>query len=67
MHCTICGKSLTYNEIGLHKKLIGKTQKSFFCKSCLAEYLGVSVALLEEKQRQYAQAGCTLFVEDKTV
>ena len=30
MHCKICGKSLTYNEIGLHKKLIGKTQKSFF-------------------------------------
>lgn len=65
MLCKHCGKSLTYNEIGLHKKLIGKTQKSFFCKSCLAEYLEVSVQLLEEKQRQYLNAGCLLFVEER--
>ena len=65
MLCKNCGKSLTYNETGMHKKLIGKTQKSFFCKSCLAEYLGVSTALLEEKQKQYLQAGCLLFVEER--
>lgn len=65
MLCKQCGKNLTYNEIGLHKKLIGKTQKTFFCKSCLAEYLGVSVKLLEEKQKQYIKAGCLLFVKDE--
>lgn len=64
MPCRQCGKNLTYNEIGLHKKLIGKTQKTFFCKSCLAQYLGVSEGLLEEKQKQYVQAGCLLFVKE---
>lgn len=64
MQCKYCGKPLSYNEVGLHKKLIGKCSQSFFCKRCLARYLDVSVQLLEEKQKQFLRAGCLLFVEE---
>ena len=45
MQCKCCGKPLSYNEVGLHKKLIGKCSQSFFCKRCLARYLDVSEKL----------------------
>lgn len=64
MNCTQCGKSLTYNETGLCKRLLGKTTRKFYCKHCLAALLGVSVQRLEEKQRQYLEAGCCLFVPE---
>ena len=65
MTCKKCGKSITYNEMGLNKKLIGKTQKEFLCRSCLAEFLDVSVERLNEKQRQFIDSGCCLFVKDE--
>lgn len=65
MMCYKCGNNLTYNEIGLNKKLIGKTEKSYLCKQCLAQSLKVSVERLDEKQRCYIESGCCLFVSEE--
>lgn len=64
MTCKQCGKPLTYNEIGLNKKLVGKTQTEFYCKRCLAEFLNVSVQRLDEKQQQFIDVGCCLFAKE---
>ena len=39
--CMQCGKELTHNEIGAHRKFINRGAEQFFCKQCLAEHLGV--------------------------
>lgn len=64
MICKKCGKPLTYNEIGLNKKLVGKTQTEFYCKRCLAEFLNVPVQRLDEKQQQFIDSGCCLFAKE---
>lgn len=64
MLCKVCQKSLTYNEMGLSKKLLGKATQEFYCKKCLAVRLKVSEQLLEEKQKQFLESGCTLFVKE---
>lgn len=64
MNCKNCDVSLTYNEIGLNKKILGKTVTEFFCKQCLAKHLNVTVARLDEKQKQYLESGCCLFTRE---
>ncbi len=59
--CRKCGSLLTRDEIGLHRKLFNRAADSFLCISCIAEYFGVTTALLEEKIRQFKEMGCTLF------
>ena len=62
MNCIRCGKTLTYNEIGLHKKLIHRGAQEFLCIECLGKHFGVSTERLEEKIRQFQEVGCTLFL-----
>ena len=38
------------------------TAEQFFCKQCLAEHLGVTPELIDEKIEQFKRQGCTLFV-----
>lgn len=60
--CYICGKeNLTRNEIGLNKKLIGRDVKKFHCLQCLADYFELSVVELEERIKEFKDAGCSLF------
>lgn len=60
--CYVCGKTpLTKNEIGITKKLIDKKTTTFYCISCLAEYLEVSTEELEAKIEEFKEEGCTLF------
>lgn len=60
--CFICGKkSLTRNEIGLNKKLIGQDVEKFHCIDCLAEYLEISTEELSEKVQDFKDTGCPLF------
>ena len=60
--CYVCGKEpLTKNEIGLTKKLIAKDSTSFYCITCLAEYLEVTEEELLAKIEDFKREGCTLF------
>ena len=60
--CYVCGKEpLSKNEIGLTKKLINQNAKSFYCISCLAEELDVTVDELKAKIEDFINDGCKLF------
>lgn len=60
--CMQCGRVLTHNEIGAHRKFINRGATEFYCRSCLAVHLGVTQEQIEEKIRQFKRQGCTLFV-----
>ena len=62
--CMRCGRPLSCNEIGLHKRLINRGAKEYMCKACLAEHFQVSTELLDEKMKMYILQGCTLFSEN---
>lgn len=59
--CRKCGRTLTRDEIGLYRKLFNRAADSFFCISCISEYLDISTELLEQKIQQFKEMGCTLF------
>lgn len=60
--CMQCGKALTYNEIGAHKKFINRGARQFLCRGCLAASLNVDPELIDRKIEQFKLQGCTLFV-----
>ena len=60
-HCKECGRSLTKDEIALHKKIYNRDAEEFFCIDCSSRYLNVPVALLQEKIVEFKRMGCTLF------
>ena len=62
--CFKCGRRLTVNEIGLHKRLINRGAEEYMCKACLAKHFYVSEELLDEKIKMYIMQGCTLFSEE---
>ncbi len=49
------------NALGLNRKLLGENVSKFFCLSCLAENLGVSVEDLIAKIEEFKREGCKLF------
>ena len=60
--CYICEKeTLSKNEIGLTKKLIGRNSKRFYCLDCLAESLEVDTEFLLAKVEEFKEQGCILF------
>jgi hypothetical protein len=59
--CTLCENELDKIAIGLNKKLHGKKTTKFFCLSCLAEHLDVTVEDLLEKVEDFKAQGCDLF------
>ncbi len=61
-YCKKCGRKLTTDEIGLHKKLCGKMSEQFCCITCLSEHFQVSEELLREKIEQFRAMGCSLFI-----
>jgi hypothetical protein len=60
-YCKQCGKPLSRDEIGLHKKLVNRGATEYWCISCLGAHFGVSILLLEQKIAQFKADGCTLF------
>lgn len=61
-HCYACGKeSLSKDEIGLTKKLVGRQTTRFFCIDCLADQLDVTPEELLAKAEEFREAGCSLF------
>jgi hypothetical protein len=60
--CVACGKeNLTFNEVGLCKKLLGRKTERFFCIDCLAESLEVTAEELLAKVEEFKGQGCALF------
>jgi len=60
--CCSCLKSdLSKNEIGITQKLLGEKTTDYYCLSCLAEYLEVSIDDILEKIEEFKEEGCTLF------
>ena len=60
--CVSCGKkTLTRNEIGINKKLLGEDVRQFYCLDCLAEYLEVTPQDILDKIEEFRAAGCKLF------
>ena len=51
--CKQCGRILTKDEIGLHKKLYNRGASSYFCIDCSSQYLEVPVPLLQKKIEEF--------------
>lgn len=61
-NCVSCGENnLTQNEIGINKKLLGESIDNFYCLSCLADYLDVSIQDILDKIEEFKEEGCKLF------
>lgn len=61
-NCYVCGKNpLSKDEVGLTKKLISKKSPTFYCLSCLADYLEVTPEELLAKVEEFKEEGCALF------
>ena len=63
MKCVECGVDLTRDDIGLTRKLLGKTLSDCYCVKCLADRLNVSEQRLREKIEEFKKSGCTLFLQ----
>ena len=59
--CMQCGRELTGDEIGLHKKMINRGSTEFLCITCLAGVYHCEESLLERKIEQFRAQGCMLF------
>ena len=60
-----CGRDLTADEIGLHKKMIHRGATEFMCITCLAAFFHCEEGLLEKKIEQFREQGCMLFAPKK--
>ena len=63
MNCPLCGKSVSYDEIGLNKKLLRRDAADFLGVRGLAEKLVVPAARLEETSGEARCSGCLLFAK----
>lgn len=61
MRCKECGAELNKDWIALHKRLLDRNAKEFFCIACLADVLSCEVEDLEEKIEEFKEQGCVLF------
>lgn len=62
IECSSCRrKPLSKDEVGICKKMLGKSTKTFFCLDCLASYLDTSVDDLVDKIEEFKEEGCKLF------
>lgn len=57
MLCKHCKRPVSYDEMGLNKKLIRRDAEEFFCLCCLSKKLNVSEERLREKTEEYRRAG----------
>lgn len=60
-----CGRELTQDEVGLHKKMINRGATQFMCITCLANFYHCEEELLLRKIEQFREDGCMLFTPKK--
>lgn len=61
-----CGKKLNADEIAMYLKLYGRYEgkednRTYLCKNCLCEELGLTKDEYAEKVREFRDSGCNLF------
>ena len=61
-----CGRSLTADEVAVHRKLVARDAAQFMCKTCLAAYFDVTETKIDLKIAQFKRQGCLLFAHDLT-
>jgi hypothetical protein len=59
--CRLCETELDKTAVGLNKKLLDGKITRFYCLSCLANYLDVTIDELLAKVEEFKEQGCTLF------
>ena len=59
--CIACGKELTRDEIGLHKKLVNRGATEYKCKTCLATFFRITEAQCDDMIAHFKETGCALF------
>lgn len=62
-NCIKCGRELSDDDIGLHKKLVNRGAKEFMCIDCLCSYFGMSKEKALKMIKNYKESGCVLFVK----
>ena len=60
-HCMECGRELTHDEIGLHKKMINRGATQYLCITCLAAYYSTTDDAMRERIDHFRKQGCLLF------
>ena len=59
--CVSCGKPLTADDIGFHKKMVNRGASEFACIDCLCEYFGLTREKAEEMIEKFKSMGCSMF------
>lgn len=60
--CVMCGKrGLSKDEVGICKKMLGRSIASFYCLDCLAAFLECGTDDLLERIEAFKADGCKLF------
>jgi hypothetical protein len=59
--CNFCDVQPDKISVGLNKKLLSRNLTHFYCLSCLANYLDVTVEDLLAKVEEFKAQGCKLF------
>lgn len=61
MTCRACGKKLDTMDIAAHRKFIGKCDRDYLCRDCIAKHLGWTRETLDEWILKFRRNGCLLF------
>jgi len=61
VRCVLCENELDKIAVGLNKKFHGKKITKFYCLSCFAEHLDVTIDDLLSKAEEFKAQGCELF------
>ena len=59
--CEVCGRTLTQNDVGIHKRLVNRGAVTFRCRHCLAVDFDCDVARIDAQIRRFRATGCQLF------